>query len=266
MTALIWTTAAASSPTGATRCFGKRVTKVGTAKANILRGTKRADVIAGLGGPDKLTGGAGTDRLCGDAGDDVIDGGPGTDRIDGGPGFDVCRHGEQLVSCEETAPALPLHGQIEPGRYTPDLFKPRIAFTLSGVWFADEQTPAHVDVQYSTANGPDLDVDSSASHSSVSSVVSDITAVPGLNATTPLATTIGTAAGYEFEVSVAADSPLIVVPDTISYDFGPGDHGRIWVVSASGRTVIVIQGTSSADFAVGKTAIDMVLATVKWEP
>jgi Ca2+-binding RTX toxin-like protein len=38
------------------------------------------------------------------------------------------------------------------------------------------------------------------------------------------------------------------------------------VVSGGGRTAVVIQGTTSADYASGKTAIDGVLATVRWEP
>ena len=262
---LIAAAAATSSPTAAARCLGKRATTVGTARANNLNGTANADVIAGLGGADYLDGRGGNDLLCGGAGDDVINGGPGVDRIDGGRGFDVCRGGEHLVSCEETAPALPLHGKIRPGRYTPDLFKPRIAFTLGGIWYADEQASGHVDVEYSSTTGPDLDFDSLAAGNPVQAVVSAITAEAGLNPTTPAPVKIGTAAGYEFEVSIPVTGHPIFVPDTASYEFDPGDHGRIFVVSASGRTVVVISGTTADQYASGSVTIDTVLATVKWE-
>ena len=75
------------------RCFGKKPTKVGNARANVLRGTPRADVIDGLGGDDTLIGLGGNDRLCGGAGKDKLRGGPGKDSLLGGAGKDVLAGG-----------------------------------------------------------------------------------------------------------------------------------------------------------------------------
>ena len=71
------------------KCFGKKPTKVGNAKANVLRGTNRADVIDGLGGNDTLVGLKGNDRLCGGGGKDKLKGGPGKDSMLGGAGKDT---------------------------------------------------------------------------------------------------------------------------------------------------------------------------------
>ena len=178
----------------------------------------------------------------------------------------MCRGGEHLVSCEETAPALLLSGRIPPGRYTPDFFEPRFAFTIGAGWMADEQTGQHVDVEYSSDPlVPDLDFDSLSAREPLSAVVSAITAETRLNPTTPTPATIGTASGYEFDVSVPTTGGPVFVPDTAQYDFDPGDHGRIFVVSVSGRTVVVISGTTAGDYSTGSGEIDGVLATVKWE-
>jgi hypothetical protein len=75
------------------KCFGKKPTKVGNAKANVLRGTPKADVIDGLGGNDTLIGLGGNDRLCGGAGNDKLKGGPGKDSLLGGAGKDVVAGG-----------------------------------------------------------------------------------------------------------------------------------------------------------------------------
>ncbi len=108
----------------APKCWGKKATIVGTAKADHIKGTAHADVIVGLGGGDtieglggndticgaddssggrqsgndRLIGGAGDDWLFGDAGNDTLSGGKGNDILfggrgndtfDGGPGFDL---------------------------------------------------------------------------------------------------------------------------------------------------------------------------------
>jgi hypothetical protein len=75
------------------KCFGKKPTKVGNAKANVLRGTPKADVIDGLGGNDTLIGLGGNDRLCGGAGKDRLKGGPGKDSLLGGAGKDILAGG-----------------------------------------------------------------------------------------------------------------------------------------------------------------------------
>jgi hypothetical protein len=75
------------------KCFGRKPTKVGNAKANVLRGTPKADVIDGLGGNDTLIGLGGNDRLCGGAGKDRLKGGPGKDSLLGGAGKDVLAGG-----------------------------------------------------------------------------------------------------------------------------------------------------------------------------
>jgi len=72
----------------APRCFGKRATIVGTARADVLRGTSRADVIVGLAGKDVIKGLGGDDRICGGSGNDTLAGGGGDDRIAGDEGSD----------------------------------------------------------------------------------------------------------------------------------------------------------------------------------
>lgn len=78
-------------------CAGRRVTIVGTPRADRIRGTARRDVVAalggadvvrGLGGADVVCGGAGPDRLLGGPGADVLLGQAGADRLAGGPGRD----------------------------------------------------------------------------------------------------------------------------------------------------------------------------------
>ena len=70
------------------RCFGKRATIVGTAKADVLKGTSRPDVIAGLAGNDVLRGLAGNDSICGGKGNDTLLGGGGEDLLEGDEGRD----------------------------------------------------------------------------------------------------------------------------------------------------------------------------------
>ena len=75
-------------PTVRVRCNGVPATKVGTSRADRLRGTRRRDVIAALGGNDVVTGLGGNDLICGGAGRDSLFGGAGRDRLLGGPGRD----------------------------------------------------------------------------------------------------------------------------------------------------------------------------------
>ncbi len=79
------------------KCDGKVATKVGTKRADVIRGTARRDVMAGLegndiiiggGGGDIICGGAGNDRLVGQAGNDKLIGQGGRDRLFGGAGID----------------------------------------------------------------------------------------------------------------------------------------------------------------------------------
>jgi len=79
------------------KCFGKRATIVGTARADVLKGTSRPDVIVGLagndlikglGGNDRICGGKGNDTLLGGGGGDALEGDEGNDKVGGGAGFD----------------------------------------------------------------------------------------------------------------------------------------------------------------------------------
>jgi hypothetical protein len=70
------------------KCHGKRATKVGTGRPDVLNGTRGRDVIVGRGGNDLLRGRGGRDLLCGGPGRDTLIGGPGRDRLFGGPGVD----------------------------------------------------------------------------------------------------------------------------------------------------------------------------------
>ncbi len=83
--------------TKASRCGGKRVTKTGTSRRDVIVGTKGRDVIdaragndlvKGLGGKDALCGGPGRDKLLGGAGRDVLLGSKGNDFEMGGPAGD----------------------------------------------------------------------------------------------------------------------------------------------------------------------------------
>jgi Ca2+-binding RTX toxin-like protein len=70
------------------RCNGKKLTDVGSKRANVIRGTRKRDVINGLGGKDKIVGLKGNDLLCGGKGKDKISGGAGKDKMFGGKGKD----------------------------------------------------------------------------------------------------------------------------------------------------------------------------------
>jgi hypothetical protein len=63
--------------------------KLGTRRADTLRGTSGSDLIRGGRGNDKIFGGAGNDCLYGEAGNDKLDGGKGRDTLSGGPGNDT---------------------------------------------------------------------------------------------------------------------------------------------------------------------------------
>ena len=78
---------------GATSCFGKAATIIGTAGDDqgnqALRGTPGTDVIVGLGGSDTIDGLGGKDYLCGGGGHDGMTGEGGDDHMSGGPGPDT---------------------------------------------------------------------------------------------------------------------------------------------------------------------------------
>jgi hypothetical protein len=74
-------------------CAGRRVTIVGTPRADRIRGTSRRDVIAALGGSDVVRGLGGADVVCGGAGGDTLIGGPGADLLRGEAGADLVRGG-----------------------------------------------------------------------------------------------------------------------------------------------------------------------------
>ena len=118
-------------------CLGTKATRVGTTKADVLRGTKGRDVIAALGGADRVYGLAGNDVLCGGAGNDVLDGGTGANRIAGGPGRDICRGGAP-TGCElprKPPPPLPVSGTtLEGETITLSDFRGRPLFV--NVWAA----------------------------------------------------------------------------------------------------------------------------------
>ncbi len=75
------------------RCAGRRVTIVGTPRADRIRGTSRRDVIAALGGNDVVRGLGRNDVICGGAGRDTLAGGPGADLLRGETGADLLRGG-----------------------------------------------------------------------------------------------------------------------------------------------------------------------------
>lgn len=80
-----------------------------------MEGNQNDDRILGGAGNDSIDGGYGVDVLCGNDGDDALsgrpqddelDGGPGTDTLDGDAGTDVCRNGETMTACEDSAAGL----------------------------------------------------------------------------------------------------------------------------------------------------------------
>lgn len=86
--------APAPSPTPnppAVKCGGFKATKVGTAKADTIKGTPKPDVIAAGAGNDKVSALGGKDIVCGEGGNDQLGGGPGGDLLLGGPGRDTLK-------------------------------------------------------------------------------------------------------------------------------------------------------------------------------
>ncbi len=67
----------------AAMCMGEKVTVIGTAGADRLRGTKRTDVIAALGGPDRITRVTQRDRVCAGGGRDRVVSKPTAGRAQG---------------------------------------------------------------------------------------------------------------------------------------------------------------------------------------
>lgn len=91
LTASLATVAIASEADAAkkkVKCDGKATTKVGTARADVIRGTAKRDIIAGLGGDDIILGLGGGDVICGGAGNDKLVGGAGHDKLLGQAGRD----------------------------------------------------------------------------------------------------------------------------------------------------------------------------------
>ncbi|MCZ4496140.1 MAG: calcium-binding protein [Thermoleophilia bacterium] len=74
-------------------CTGRATTKlrVGTNRADILRGTWLDDTLRGVGGADRIDGGPSDDVIDGGLGNDTIIGGDGRDILRGGAGNDVIR-------------------------------------------------------------------------------------------------------------------------------------------------------------------------------
>ena len=79
--------------TPALKCGGLKVTRKGTAGANLMIGTAGRDVIAALGGNDIVRGRGGKDILCGGKGRDLLAGGKGRDKLFGQAGNDTCAGG-----------------------------------------------------------------------------------------------------------------------------------------------------------------------------
>lgn len=75
----------------------KNVTRIGTARPDVLRGGAGHDTLRGLGGNDRLFGGSGNDRLFGNAGHDRLEGGRGRDILDAGPGNDTVAARDRTV-------------------------------------------------------------------------------------------------------------------------------------------------------------------------
>jgi hypothetical protein len=96
------------------RVFSRAATKLGTRRADRIRGHRTRDDlifarggrdrVSALGGRDCVDGGRGGDRLYGGPGNDVVFGGPGRDLIDCGRGrHDIARvtSGDRVRNCEK---------------------------------------------------------------------------------------------------------------------------------------------------------------------
>jgi hypothetical protein len=118
------------------KCAGLEATKVGTNRAQVIRGTKHDDVIVAKGGSDRIYGNGGKDVICAGPGNDVIEagagqdhalggggndtvkGGAGRDVLDGGGGDDGCypaAGGDKLRDCEEADLAVTIAGPASVG-------------------------------------------------------------------------------------------------------------------------------------------------------
>jgi Ca2+-binding RTX toxin-like protein len=95
--AVLATVAAVTLPqiasAAAPKCFGKKATIVGTAKADQIKGTAKADVIVGGGGGDVVKGLGGGDWICGGNGSDTLIGGDKGDALLGEAGNDALNGG-----------------------------------------------------------------------------------------------------------------------------------------------------------------------------
>ncbi|HEX5592080.1 MAG TPA: beta-propeller fold lactonase family protein [Solirubrobacterales bacterium] len=78
-----------NTPGPVVKCGGFKATKVGTARADTIKGTPKKDVIAAGAGNDKVSALGGKDIVCGEGGNDQLGGGPGDDLLLGGPGRDT---------------------------------------------------------------------------------------------------------------------------------------------------------------------------------
>ncbi len=79
------------------------VKRIGTAKADVLKGTADSDTLYGLEGNDTLYGYAGVDLFYAGAGDDKLFGGKGADLMQGGSGNDIYHVDNALDDAIESA-------------------------------------------------------------------------------------------------------------------------------------------------------------------
>jgi RTX calcium-binding nonapeptide repeat (4 copies) len=251
-------------------CFGKPATIVGSQRTDGIIGTPGADVIVSFGGSDSILALGGNDRVCSGPGNDEIEAdayvsNPGTaDMSDGGPGVDICRDAERTVNCEETRLDLPHDGDVAPGTYVSETFRPRVGLTLGRGWTIPFTTlPTQLLLtQRPDPGGLNMRFDSQ-SRQSVAATVARLTKVRGLRANAVGAVRVGGAAGRSLDLRVTGRS--VVLPGlTEAYALEPGDRVRAYVVSVQGTTVSIFVEAPARDFAKFSAIARRVLASVRW--
>jgi hypothetical protein len=115
---------AATAPSDALKCEGRRATEAGSRRGDTLRGTTGDDVIVARRGKDTVRGRDGADAICGGPGNDILIGQSGADEILGGGGTDTCYGasttsastvGDRVAGCERPLYRLLVEIRCTPG-------------------------------------------------------------------------------------------------------------------------------------------------------
>ena len=246
-------------------------TRVGTARADVLRGTNAADRLYGRGGADRLYGLRGNDRLFGGAGNDRLYAGAGRDRVACGGGRDVAfvDGRDSVAGCEtvrrsgatrppsESPPVL-RGGALVPGTYVAP-FRPRFRITLGAGWRV-EGVPGESGITLAHGTGAERGVlgfsRALAQGRSVAELIADASRAARVTSG-PAPVTIGGAPGQRID---------IVGPAQLGFTaLEAGESMRLWAIDVSGVTIVINARARTEHFAAFVALAEQVLSTVTFE-